>query len=73
MKQHKNICTKGLADVLDHDTCEIALGRKLAIDATKKLPAKASKARWPALTKMDAAMPMKIDSLFGKPLDMGGH
>jgi len=33
---------KGLSDVLDHATREIARGSKLGIDATKKLPLKAS-------------------------------
>src|SRR5262249_29601122 len=38
--QHERNCifTKGQTDVLDHDTSEIAIGGKLGIDATKKLP-----------------------------------
>jgi len=36
--QRDSIFTKGPADVLDHATSEIAIGSKLGIDATKKLP-----------------------------------
>ena len=39
-----SIFTKGPGDVLDHATSDIAIGSKLGIDATKKLPAKASNA-----------------------------
>jgi 4-hydroxy-3-polyprenylbenzoate decarboxylase len=38
LKQHKNGSTKSPADVLDHATCEMSIGAKLGIDATKKLP-----------------------------------
>ena len=38
--QRDSIFTKGPADVLDHATSEMAIGSKLGIDATKKLPAK---------------------------------
>jgi 4-hydroxy-3-polyprenylbenzoate decarboxylase len=36
--QRDSIFTKGPADVLDHATTEMAIGSKLGIDATKKLP-----------------------------------
>ncbi len=34
-----------LADVLDHATSEMALGRKLGLDATKKLPGEGFRSR----------------------------
>jgi 4-hydroxy-3-polyprenylbenzoate decarboxylase len=37
-RRRNSIFAKGLADVLDHATSEIASGSKLGIDATKKLP-----------------------------------
>ena len=36
--QRDSIFTKGSADVLDHATTQMAVGSKLGIDATKKLP-----------------------------------
>jgi len=42
--------TKGPYDVVDHATSEMAMGSKLGIDATKKLPGERS---WPPLIKMD--------------------
>jgi len=36
--QRDSIFTKGPSDVLDHATSEIAMGSKLGIDATKKIP-----------------------------------
>ena len=65
------------SDVLDHATSEIASGSKLGIDATKKIPGEGFKRAWPpcgveargerrlTLIKMDAAVRLKIDSLFG--------
>ena len=53
------------ADVLDPTTSEIASGSKLGIDATKKLPGEGFKRPWPPLIKMDEAVRMKINSLFG--------
>jgi len=64
--QRDSIFTKGPADVLDHATSEIAIGTKLGIDATKKLPGEGFKRPWPPLIKMDAAVRMKINSLLGK-------
>jgi 3-polyprenyl-4-hydroxybenzoate decarboxylase len=45
----------------------------MKIDATKKLPGEGCKRAWPSLIKMDEAVRKKIDSLFGKPFDMGGQ
>jgi 4-hydroxy-3-polyprenylbenzoate decarboxylase len=67
--QRDSIFTKGPSDVLDHATSEIAIGSKLGIDATKKLPGEGFKRPWPPLIKMDAAVRKKIDSLFGNAGD----
>ena len=52
--------------MLDHATRKIALDRKRGADATKKLPGEGFKRPWPPLIRMDAAVQMKINSLFGK-------
>jgi 4-hydroxy-3-polyprenylbenzoate decarboxylase len=57
--------TKGPADVLDHATAEIAIGGKLGIDATKKLPGEGFKRPWPPLIRMSPEIRRRIDSLFG--------
>jgi 4-hydroxy-3-polyprenylbenzoate decarboxylase len=62
--QRDSIFTKGPADVLDHATSEIAMGSKLGIDATKKLPGEGFKRNWPPLIKMDEAVKRKVDSMF---------
>ena len=58
--QRDSIFTKGPADVLDHATSEIAIGSKLGIDATKKLPGEGFKREWPPLIRMDEAVIAKI-------------
>jgi 4-hydroxy-3-polyprenylbenzoate decarboxylase len=63
--QRDSIFTKGPSDVLDHATSEIAMGSKLGIDATKKLPGEGFKRPWPPLIKMNDDVRQKIDSLFG--------
>ena len=62
--QRDSIFTKGPADVLDHATSEMAIGSKLGIDATKKLPGEGFKRAWPPLIKMDAAVKAKVEKLF---------
>ena len=62
--QRDSIFTKGPADVLDHATSEMAIGSKLGIDATKKLPGEGFKRLWPPLIKMDEAVRKKVDALF---------
>ncbi|MGO8763644.1 MAG: UbiD family decarboxylase [Limisphaerales bacterium] len=62
--QRDSIFTKGPADVLDHATSEMAIGSKLGIDATKKLPGEGHKRGWPPLIRMDEATRKKIDALF---------
>jgi 4-hydroxy-3-polyprenylbenzoate decarboxylase len=66
--QRDSIFTKGPADVLDHATSEMAMGSKLGIDATKKLPGEGFKRAWPPLIKMDEATRKKIDALLGGKL-----
>jgi 4-hydroxy-3-polyprenylbenzoate decarboxylase len=58
-----SIFTKGPADVLDHATSEIAIGSKLGIDATKKLPGEGFKRPWPPIIKMDEAVKAKVERL----------
>jgi 4-hydroxy-3-polyprenylbenzoate decarboxylase len=58
--QRDSIFTKGPADVLDHATSEMAMGTKLGIDATKKLPGEGHKRGWPPLIKMDENTRKKI-------------
>ncbi len=62
--QRDAIFTKGPADVLDHATSQIAVGTKLGIDATRKLPGEGFHRPWPPLIKMDEAVRKKIDALF---------
>jgi len=62
--QRDSIFTKGPADVLDHATSEIAIGTKLGIDATKKLPGEGFKRAWPPLIKMDEAVKARVQKFF---------
>ncbi len=61
--QRDSIFTKGPADVLDHATSEMAIGSKLGIDATKKLPGEGFKRPWPPLIKMDEAVKARVDKI----------
>jgi len=61
--QRDVIFTKGPADVLDHATAEFAIGTKMGLDATRKLPGEGFKREWPPLIKMDPAVKQKIDRL----------
>lgn len=63
--QRDSIFTRGPADVLDHATSEIAIGGKLGIDATRKLPGEGFKRPWPPIIKMDPDVKRKVDQLFG--------
>jgi 4-hydroxy-3-polyprenylbenzoate decarboxylase len=51
--------------VLDHATSELAIGTKLGIDATRKLPGEGYKRQWPPLIRMDKEVRSRIDALFG--------
>lgn len=61
--QRDSIFTKGPADVLDHATSEIAIGSKLGIDATKKLPGEGFKRPWPPLIKMDESVKARVTKI----------
>jgi 4-hydroxy-3-polyprenylbenzoate decarboxylase len=64
--QRDSIFTRGPADVLDHATTEMAIGSKMGIDATRKLPGEGFKREWPPLIRMNEETRQKIDSLFGR-------
>jgi 4-hydroxy-3-polyprenylbenzoate decarboxylase len=64
--QRDSLFTKGPSDVLDHATSEIAMGSKMGMDATKKLPGEGFKRTWPPLIKMDESVRKKIAALFRK-------
>jgi 4-hydroxy-3-polyprenylbenzoate decarboxylase len=64
--QRDAIFTKGPADVLDHATTDLAMGSKMGIDATHKLPGEGHKRGWPPLIKMEDSVRAKISSMLGK-------
>ncbi len=51
--QRDSVITKGPADVLDHATSQLAVGSKMGIDATRKLPGEGFSRPWPPLIRMD--------------------
>jgi 4-hydroxy-3-polyprenylbenzoate decarboxylase len=61
--QRDALFTRGPADVLDHATSELAVGTKLGLDATKKLPGEGFKREWPPLIEMDEDIKRKIERL----------
>ncbi|HVM50626.1 MAG TPA: UbiD family decarboxylase [Candidatus Acidoferrum sp.] len=61
--QRDSIFTKGPADVLDHATTELAMGSKLGIDATHKLPGEGHRRGWPPLIRMDPAVKERMGKL----------
>ncbi len=63
--QRDGIFTKGPADVLDHATSEIAVGGKLGLDATRKLPGEGHRRPWPPMIRMDAATAEEVARRFG--------
>jgi len=64
--QRDALFTRGPADVLDHATTDLAIGTKLGIDATHKLPGEAGFHReWPPLIRMDEAVKKKVDEILG--------
>ena len=64
--QRDTIFTKGPADVLDHATTELAIGSKLGIDATKKIPGEGFHREWPPLIKMPEAVRRRVDEILGR-------
>ena len=63
--QRDSILTRGPSDVLDHATPEIAIGSKMGLDATRKLPGEGFKREWPPIIKMDEAIKRQVDQLLG--------
>jgi len=64
--QRDALFTRGPADVLDHATTDLAIGTKLGIDATHKLPGESGFHReWPPLIRMDEAVKKKVDEILG--------
>lgn len=61
--QRDCIFTRGPADALDHATTDFAVGSKLGIDATRKLPGEGFKREWPPLIQMPNAVKQKVDAL----------
>ena len=62
--QRDALFSRGPADVLDHATTDIAVGTKLGIDATHKLPGESGFHReWPPIIEMDNAVKNKVDDL----------
>ena len=43
---------------------QLSAGRKLGIDATKKLPGEGFKRPWPPIIRMDAAVKAKVETFF---------
>jgi 4-hydroxy-3-polyprenylbenzoate decarboxylase len=58
-----SIFTRGPADVLDHATPEVAIGSKMGLDATKKLPGEGYKREWPPLIQMIDSVKNKVDEI----------
>lgn len=64
--QRDCLFTRGPADVLDHATSVMAIGSKLGIDATQKLPGEGFQRPWPPLIRMTDAVRTKLDLLLGE-------
>jgi len=60
--QRDSLLSRGPADVLDHATSELAVGGKLGIDATRKLPGEGFHREWPPLIRMDQAVKDRVDA-----------
>jgi len=61
--QRDCVFTRGPADALDHATSEPAVGTKLGLDATKKLPGEGFQRQWPPLINMPPDINEKVDKL----------
>ena len=53
--------------MLDHATSDIAIGSKLGIDATKKIPGEGFKRPWPPFIKMEAKVEKLVSSEKNRP------
>jgi 4-hydroxy-3-polyprenylbenzoate decarboxylase len=58
--QRDTIFTRGPADVLDHATSQMAIGTKLGVDATRKLPGEGFPRAWPPFIRMDPAVKQRV-------------
>jgi 4-hydroxy-3-polyprenylbenzoate decarboxylase len=61
--QRDTLFTRGPSDVLDHATNEIAIGSKMGLDATKKLPGEGFKREWPPIIQMNEIVKKKVDEI----------
>lgn len=62
--QRDSVMTRGPADVLDHATSRIAIGSKLGIDATRKLPGEGFDREWPPIIRMDDSVRERVRKFF---------
>jgi len=62
--QRDALFTRGPADALDHATSQFAVGSKMGLDATRKLPGEGFHREWPPLIQMDPAVKAKVGELF---------
>ncbi len=62
--QRDSLFSRGPADVLDHATSEVAIGSKLGMDATRKLPGEGFRRPWPPLIRMDPAVKERVGKMF---------
>ena len=61
--QRDTLFTRGPSDALDHATNEMAIGSKMGLDATKKLPGEGFKREWPPIIQMNDLIKKKVDAL----------
>ncbi|HTI69782.1 MAG TPA: UbiD family decarboxylase [Candidatus Limnocylindria bacterium] len=64
--QRDSMFTRGPADVLDHATDKVAMGTKLGIDATRKIPGEGFTRPWPPLIKMDDDVLARAKEILGR-------
>jgi 4-hydroxy-3-polyprenylbenzoate decarboxylase len=69
--QRDTLLTRGPADALDHATSVFAIGSKMGIDATHKLPGEGFPRPWPPLIQMDNAVKGRVDA-FIKEIEGSG-
>lgn len=58
--QRDSMLTRGPSDVLDHATSQIAIGSKMGIDATRKVPDEGFEREWPPIIRMDEAVKERV-------------
>ena len=59
--QRDALFTRGPADALDHATSQFAIGSKMGLDATRKLPGEGFHREWPPLIQMSEDVRRKMD------------